>query len=388
VDFDLNFDLNGELLAIQEAARAFAEKEVAPTVDEDDRAHRFRRDLVRKMGELGFFGSTIPEEFGGTNTGFVSLVIITEEIARVHSSLRVAINMQVGPALALLDFGSAELKQRYLKKIVDAELLSCFAITEPDTGSDVASMRTRAVRDGGGYILNGSKTWISNAHVADVGLVYAYTDPEKKHRGMSAFMVDLHQPGVTAKAIEDKLGANASPTGELFFDNCKVPKENMLGNEGDGFKICMTDLNYTRLSCGAGAVGLARACREASVKYANQRVQFGQKIGEFQMVQDLIAQMVVQEEAARLLCYRAAALKDKGRANTLETSIAKYAAGEACAFAADCAMKIYGAWGYSKEYPVERYFRDSRSYQIVEGSANIQKIIIAQDALGYRKANR
>ena len=384
----MDFDLNDELLAIQEAACEFAEKEVAPTVDEDDRAHRFRKDLVRKMGELGFFGSTIPEEFGGTNSGFVSLVVITEEIARIHSSLRVAVNMQIGPALALLDFGSTELKQRYLKKIVDAELLSCFAITESDTGSDVASMRTRAVRDGGGYILNGSKTWISNAHVADVGLVYAYTDPEKKHRGMSAFIVDLHQPGVTAKAIEDKLGVNASPTGELFFDNCKVPKENMLGNEGDGFKICMTDLNYTRLSCGAGAVGLARACREASVKYANQRVQFGQKIGEYQMIQDLIAQMVVQEEAARLLCYRAAALKDKGRANTLETSIAKYYAGEACAFAADCAMKIYGAWGYSKEYPVERYFRDSRSYQIVEGSANIQKIIIAQDALGYRKANR
>lgn len=384
----MDFDLNEELLAIQEAARQFAEKEVAPTVDEDDRAHRFRRDLVRKMGELGFFGCTIPEEFGGTNSGFLSLVIITEEIARIHSSLRVAVNMQVGPALALLEFGSAELKQKYLQKIVEAEMLSCFAITEPDTGSDVASMRTRAVRDGGHYVLNGSKTWISNAHVADVGLVYAYTAPEKKHRGMSAFLVDLHQRGVTAKAIEDKLGANASPTGELFFDNCEVPKENLLGSEGDGFQICMTDLNYTRLSCGAGAVGLARACREASVTYANQRVQFGQRLGEFQMIQDLIARMVVQEEAARLLLYRAAALKDKGRANTLETSIAKYAAGEACAFAADCAMQIHGAWGYSKEYPIERYFRDSRSYQIVEGSANIQKLIIARDALGYRRANR
>ena len=384
----MDFDLNEELLAIQEAARQFAEKEVAPTVDEDDRAHRFRHDLVRKMGELGFFGCTIPEQFGGTNSGFVALVVITEEIARIHSSLRVAVNMQVGPALALLEFGSAELKQKYLQKIVEAELLSCFAITEPDTGSDVASMRTRAVRDGGHYVLNGSKTWISNAHVADVGLVYAYTDPDKKHRGMSAFLVDLHQRGVTAKAIEDKLGANASPTGELFFDNCEVPKENLLGSEGDGFQICMTDLNYTRLSCGAGAVGLARACREASVTYANQRVQFGQRLGQFQMIQDLIARMVVQEEAARLLLYRAAALKDKGRANTLETSIAKYAAGEACAFAADCAMQIHGAWGYSKEYPIERYFRDSRSYQIVEGSANIQKQIIARDALGYRRANR
>ena len=384
----MDFDLSEELLAVQDAARQFAEKEVAPTVDEDDREHRFRRDLVRKMGELGFFGCVIPEEYGGTNTGFLSLVIITEEIARIHSSLRVAINMQLGPAMALVEFGSEELKKRYLTKIVNAELLSCFAITEPDAGSDVASMRTRAARDGDFYVLNGSKTWISNAQVADVALVYAYTDPEKKHKGMSAFLVDLPQPGVTAKAIEDKLGTNASPTGELFFDNCKVPRTNRLGNEGDGFKICMTDLNYTRLSCAAGAVGLARACREGAVKYANQRVQFGQKIGEFQMIQDLIAQMVVQEEAARLLVHRAAALKDKGRSNNRETSIAKYYAGEAAGFAADCALRIYGAWGYSKEYPIERYFRDSRSYQIVEGSANIQKLIIAQDALGYRKANR
>ena len=384
----MDFNLNEELLAIQEAARKFAEKEVAPTVDEDDREHRFRKDLVHKMGELGFFGCIIPEEYGGTNTGFVSLVILTEEIARIHSSLRVAINMQIGPALALFDFGSEDLKKRYLSKIANAELLSCFAITEPDAGSDVAAMRTRATRDGDGYVLNGSKTWISNAQVADVALVYAYTDPEKKHRGISAFMVDLPQPGVTAKAIADKLGANASPTGELFFDNCKVPRENLVGNEGDGFKICMTDLNYTLLSCGAGAVGLARACREASVQYANQRVQFGQKIGEYQMIQDMIAQMLVQEDAARLLLYRAAALKDQGRPNNLETSMAKYYAGETAAFAADCALKIYGAWGYSKEYPIERYFRDSRSYQIVEGSANIQKLIIAQDALGYRKANR
>ena len=384
----MDFQLNEELQAIQEAAREFAEKEVAPTADDDDREHRFRLDLVRKMGELGFFGCTIPEEYGGTNSGFVSLVIITEEIARIHSSLRVAINMQLGPSRALVEFGTEEQKKRYVPKLVTAELLSCFAITEPDAGSDVAAMRTRATRKGDCYRLNGSKTWISNAQVADIALVYAYTEPEKKHRGMSAFLVDLHQSGVAAKAIEEKLGTNASPTGELFFDNCAVPAENLVGKEGDGFKICMTELNHTRLSCGAGAVGVARACREAAVSYANQRSQFGQKIGQYQMIQDMIAQMVVQEEAARLLLYRAAALKDEGRPNTLETSMAKYYAGETAAFASDCALKIYGAWGYSKEYPVERYFRDSRSYQIVEGSANIQKLIIAQDALGYRKANR
>jgi glutaryl-CoA dehydrogenase (non-decarboxylating) len=384
----VDFELDEELQAIQQAAREFAEKEIAPTVDEDDRAHRFRKDLVRKMGELGFFGCVVPEEYGGTSSGWVSLVIITEEISRIHSSMRVALNMQVGPASALVDFGNEDQKKRFVPKIVSAEWLSCFAITEPDAGSDVGAMRTTAIRDGDHYVFNGSKTWISNAQVADVGLVYAYTDPKTKYKGMSAFMVDLKSPGVTSKPISEKLGALASPTGELFFDNCRVPKENLLGKEGDGFKICMTELNSTRLSCGAGAVGVARACREASVQYANQRVQFGQKIAEFQMIQDLIAQMVVQEEAARLLLYKAAVTKDRRKPSTLETSIAKYYAGETCAFAADCAMKIYGAYGYSGEYPIERYFRDSRSYQIVEGSANIQKIIIGQDALGLRKANR
>jgi len=384
----MDFDLNEEQQAIQDAAREFAEKEVAPTVDEDDREHRFRKDLVKKMGELGFFGAVIPEEYGGTSSGFVALVVITEEIARIHSSLRVALNMQLGPSLAVLDYGNEEQKKYWVPKIASAEWISCFAITEPDAGSDVAAMRTRADKEGDHYVLNGSKTWISNAQVADVALVYAYTDPEKRPRGMSAFMVDLHQPGVSAKPLAEKLGTNASPTGELFFDNFKVPKENLIGKEGDGFKICMSELNNTRLSCGAGGVGVARACRELAISYANQRVQFGQKIGEFQMIQDMIAQMVVQEEAARLLLYRAATLKDLKRPNTRETSMAKYAAGEVAAFSADCALKIYGAYGYSKEYPVERFFRDSRSYQIVEGSANIQKWIIALDALGYRKANR
>ncbi|MBI4461149.1 MAG: acyl-CoA dehydrogenase family protein [Acidobacteria bacterium] len=384
----MDFDLSEDMRVIQETAREFAEKEVAPTADEDDRQHRFRRDLVRKMGDLGFFGCIIPEEYGGTNSGLLSLVLITEEIARVHSSLRVALNMQIGPARAVVEYGTEEQKQRFVPKLVSAEAISCFAITEPDAGSDIAAMKTSAVLADGSYLLNGAKTWISNAQVADSALVYAYTDPEKKHRGMSAFLVDLRQEGVTARPIEHKLGANASPTGELFFDGCKVPRDNRIGEEGDGFKICMAQLNYTRLSCGAGAVGVARACREAAVSYANQRVQFGQKIGQFQMIQDMIARMIIEEEAARLLVYRAACLKDQGRPNALETSMAKYYAAEAAAFAADCALKIYGAWGYSKEYPIERYFRDSRSYQIVEGSSNIHKLIIAQDALGYRKANR
>ena len=382
----MDFELTEELAAVRELAREFAEKEIAPKAAEDDREHRFRRDLVEKMAELGFFGCTLPEDCGGNNLGFLALTIITEEIARVHSAIRVFINMQAGPATTIADFGSAEQKQ-WIAPLIRADKIGCFAITEPDAGSDVAAMRSTAAKNAKGYILNGTKTWISNATVADAGIVFAYTDRALKHKGMSAFYVDLNQRGVSRRNL-DKLGAHASPTGELAFDNVAVPAENLIGKEGDGFKICMTHLNQTRLTCGAGGVGVARAAREAAVSYANQREQFGQKIGQFQMNQDLIAQMVVHEEGARALVYRAAALADQHRPHTLETTIAKYAAAEAAAFNADAALKILGAYGYSTEFPVERYLRDAKSYQIVEGSSNILKLIIAQDALGYRRANR
>ena len=383
----MDFDLSDELVAAQELARDFAEKEIGPTAAKDDKEHTFRRDLVSKMGELGFYGCVIPESYGGNGLGFLALALITEEIARVHSAMRVFMNMQVGPALTLLRFGSEELKKRWIPPLIRGESVGCFAITEPDAGSDVAAMRTTAVRDGDSYALNGSKIWISNAPVADSALIYAVTDRSQKHRGISAFYADLNQPGVSRRAL-DALGVHASPLGELTFENFRVPAENLIGNEGEGFKICMWQLNQTRLSCAAGALGVARAAKEAAVSYANQREQFGQKIGQFQMIQDVIAQMVVHEEAARLLVYRAAWLADRGQPNNLEVSIAKYTAAEAAAYAADGALKILGAYGYSTEFPVERYLRDSKSYQIVEGSSNIQKIIIAQDALGYRKANR
>jgi glutaryl-CoA dehydrogenase (non-decarboxylating) len=295
--------------------------------------------------------------------------------------------MQAGPAVTIAEFGSEEQKKKFLPALLSGEVVGCFAITEPDTGSDVASMKTTATRDGDGYRINGTKIWITNATVADAGIIFAYTDRAQRHRGMSAFYVDLNQPGVSRREL-DKLGTHASPTGELAFENFRVPRERLIGQEGDGFKICMRHLNHTRLGCAAGAVGLARAARDAAVSYANQREQFGQKIGQFQMNQDLIAQMVVQEEAARLLVYRAAQLADRGHPYNLEASMAKYAGGEAAAFCADAALKILGAYGYSTEFPVERYYRDAKSYQIVEGSVNIQKLIIAQDALGYRKANR
>lgn len=385
----MNFELNEDLLAIKKVARDFAVKEIQPTVDEDDKAHRFRRDLVKKMGELGFFGCVIPEEYGGNEMGFLAITLIAEEIARVHSSMRLPFNMQaLGPALTILKFGSEELKRKYIPGLVEADLMGCFAITEPNAGSDVASMKTRAVLDGDHYVLNGSKMWISNAPVADVALVYAYTDPSKRAKGMSAFVVDMKSPGITVEPIKEKLGTWAAPVGAITFENCRVPKENLLGNEGDGFKICMYQLDNTRLGCAAGALGVAQACIDAVLSYCNEREQFGQPIGKFQMIQDMVAQMIVETEAARLLVYKAATLKDKGVPNTLETSMAKYAAAEAANKCADYAMKIFGSYGYSEEYPVARYFRDAKSYQIVEGTSNIQKMIIANDALGYRKANR
>jgi glutaryl-CoA dehydrogenase (non-decarboxylating) len=383
----MDFDLSEELIAVRDLAREFAEKEIAPTAAKDDRERNFRGDLVKKMGELGFYGAVIPESYGGSGLGFLAMVLITEEIARVHSAMRVAINMQIGPALALLRFGTEEQKKKWIPPLVQGDVIGCFAITEPDAGSDVSAMRTIATKNGDSYAVNGNKIWISNAPVTNGGLVYAYTDRAQKHRGMTAFYADLTQPGVTRKPLET-LGAHCSPIGELTFENFRIPVGARLGNEGDGFKVCMWQLNQTRLNCAAGALGLARAAKEAAIDYCNQRVQFGQKIGEFQMNQDLIAQMIVHEEAARLLVYRAAWLADHKKPNNLETSIGKYTAAEAAVFAADAAMKILGAYGYSTEFPVERYYRDAKSYQIVEGASNIQKIIIAQDALGYRKANR
>ena len=383
----MDFELSDELIAVRDLAREFAEKEIAPTAAKDDKEKTFRGDLVRKMGELGFYGTMIPENYGGNGLGFLAMVLITEEIARVHSAMRVGINMQIGPALTVLQFGTEEQKRKFIPGLMSGETIGCFAITESDAGSDVAAMRTTATKNGDRYLLNGGKLWISNGPVTNGGLVYAYTDRAQKHRGMSAFFAEWNQPGLTRRTLET-MGAHCSPLGELTFENFPIPVANLLGNEGDGFKICMWQLNQTRLNCAAGALGVARAAKEAAVNYCNQRAQFGQKIGEFQMNQDLIAQMIAHEEAARLLVYRAAWLADQKKPNNLETSIGKYCAAEAANFAADAAMKILGAYGYSTEFPVERYYRDAKSYQIVEGSSNVQKMIIAQDALGYRKANR
>lgn len=386
----MDFALSDEHVMLRDAVRKFAEKEIAPFADKWDEEHHWPRDIVLKMGEMGLFGAIIPEQYGGTGMGWLAFVIATEEIARASSSLRVAFNMQTaGPGMAILLHGTEEQKRKYLPGLCSAELIGCFAITEPDAASDVMAMKTTAKKDGDSYILNGSKIWISNAPYADLALVYAYTDKEAKAKGMSAFIVELkNNPGIKCPVL-DKMGTRSSPTGEIVFEDARIPASALLGQEGRGAAYLFECLNRTRVSCAAGGVGVAQACLDAVIRYCTERKQFGQEIGQFQMNQEMIAQMAVEIEAARLLVYKAAWQKDQGQlGNTLETSMAKYFAGEVAQRASHMAMKIYGSYGYSTEYPVARYYRDAVLYQIVEGTANIQKMIIALDQLGYRKANK
>ncbi len=385
----MDFKLSDELLAIRETARDFAEKEIVPFADKWETENFFPREVIKKMADLGFYGTLIPEQYGGNGMGFLAGTIITEEIARASASLRVTFNMQTfGPALSILRYGTEEQKKKHIPKLVSAEHISCFAITEPNAGSDVMSMKTTAIPKGDYFLVNGSKTWISNAQVADLCILYAYHDPAAKSRGLSTFLLDMHLPGISTRPL-DKMGLHAAPTGEIILEDVKVPKSAVLGQLGEGVKHVFGSLNQTRLSCAAGGLGIAQASLDAAVKYCNERSQFGQRIGEFQMNQDMIAIMATELEAARFLVYRAALQKDEGMLNNvLETSMAKYYAGEVAGRASDFAMRILSAYGYSTEYPVARYFKDAKSIQIVEGTANIQKTIIALDQLGFRKANR
>ncbi len=381
----MDFKLSEEQEAMREMAKSFAEKKIAPTMEEDEKEHRFRREIVKEMGRLGFFGCIAPEKFGGNESGYLAASVMTEEIARISPSWGLPFNLQMNSIQSvLLNFGTEEQRERWIPKLISADLLGCFAITEPNTGSDVASMKSTAVETEGGFILNGTKMWISGVPAADLGIVYVYTDKAAKHRGMSAFIVDMHLPGVTQKPIDSKLGLFCAPTGEIIFEDVKVPKDCLVGQKGDGFKICMAMLDNTRLSSAARAVGVARACLEHSVRYANEREQFGQPIANFQMIQEQIAEMYVEEQAARLLVYRAACNKDLGQRNTIEVSCAKFYAAEVAVKAANQAVKIFGSYGFSTEYPVERFYRDAKSYQIVEGTSNIQKMIIARNALGLK----
>ncbi len=387
----MEFGLSEEMLMLRDTVRDFAAEKIAPYADEWDMNHYFPyEEAVKPMGELGFFGTVIPEQYGGSEMGWLAAMIITEEIARASSSLRVQVNMQeLGCAFTILRYGSEELKQKYIPGLVSADILGAFAITEPQAGSDVMAISSTAEDKGDHWLINGTKTWISNATIGDINVFYAYTDKSKGAAGLSAFIVDLKNfNGITVTDL-DKMGSRSSPTGEIILENTKVPKGNILGKPGDGAKIVFGSLSQSRLSAAAGGVGLAQACLDSVTKYAMEREQFGQPIGMFQMNQDLIGQMVAEIEAARLMVYKAAWQKDQGNlGNNLEVAAAKYLAGELAYKCSQYAMRILGAYGYSTEYPVARYFRDAPTYAMVEGSANICKFIMAQDQLGIRKANR
>ncbi len=385
----MELGLTEEQRILQDMAKDFAQNEIAPTVEEDEKNHVYNEKIVKKMAELGFFGCIAPEKYGGTEMGYLAATLATIEVAKESPSYGVTFNLQMNAVQGvLLAFGNEEQREKYIPPLISADEYGCFALTEADTGSDVASMRTTAKEVDDGYVLNGSKMWISGVPVSTIGIIFAMTDREKKHRGISAFMVDMKTPGIEQRAITEKLGLFSSPTGEIIFEDVKIPKDSIVGKPGDGFKIAMYMLDRTRLSCAARAAGVAEKCFELAKQYANERTQFGQPIVQFQMIQDQLARMWCEHEAAKLLVLKAAwtmdNLEQAGGRPTLAISTAKYYCAEAAVMAANEAMKVYASYGYGTEYPIERYYRDAKSYQSVEGTSNIQKVIIARNFIEKR----
>ena len=381
----MDFDLTQEQQMIKETARRYAEGEIAPFAKENDRQQRFPFEIVKKLGAMGFLGDVIPQKYGGSGLDYISHAIITEEIGRVDSSVRTTFSVQVSlVAVTLLNWGTEKQKRRYLPRLCRGEIIGCFALTEPDAGSDAASQSTSAKLNGNKWVINGTKTWISNAGVADLAIVFAQTDKTKGYKGIAAFLIEKETKGFSTVNIEGKLGLKSSITAEIILDDCRVPKEAIIGKVGDGFKIAMSALDNGRYSVAAGCVGIIQACIDACTEYAKKRKQFGRQIGSFQLIQEKIACMAVDADAARLLVYRAGHLKNKGIRNTTETSIAKYFASEAAMRAATEAIQIHGAYGYSTEFPVERYFRDAKVATIYEGTSEIQKLIIGSHILGIK----
>ena len=380
----MDFDLTPEQQQIRELAHDFAQKEIAPGARERDRSETFPGEILKKMGPLGLLGGPVPEQYGGMGIDYISHAIITEEVGRADSSVRTTLSVQISLVeLTILRFGTEEQKRRYLPKLCSGEWIACFGLTEPGFGSDAAGIATSATRDGNDWILNGRKMWISNGGPSKLALVFARTDPAApKAHGLSAFLLERDAHPYDAPAIHGKLGLRSSNTSELVFDHVRVPDAQRLGECGQGFKIAMTALDSGRYSVAAGAVGIAQACIDASVAYAGQRKTFGKPIASYQLVQELIADMIVETEAARLLVYRAGDVKNKGRSSTRETSIAKLYASEIASRCADRAIQVHGGYGFSDEFPVERYYRDARVNRLYEGTTQIQKLIIGRFATG------
>jgi alkylation response protein AidB-like acyl-CoA dehydrogenase len=383
------FSLSEEHKMIRDTARDFAQKEIAPVAAEFDESGEFPSATVKKMGEMGFMGIEMPEEYGGAGMDTLAYVLALEEICKADAAHGVI--MSVNNSLychGILKFGAEEQKKKFITPVASGKAIGAYSLTEPQSGSDAGTMKSRATRDGDTYILNGRKSWVTSGPVADYYVVFMVTDPEKKQKGISAFLVEANTPGLTCGKKEPKLGIRASATSELIFEDCRVPAKNLLGREGEGFKIAMTVLDAGRVGIATQALGIAEAAYEAARQYAGEREAFGQPIGAFQGTGFKIADMKTRIEASRLLIYNAALAKEKSKKDgsrySLEASMAKLFASETAMYVTHAAIQIYGGMGYSRELPVERYFRDAKITEIYEGTSEIQRLVISRSELGLK----
>jgi butyryl-CoA dehydrogenase len=379
----MDFDLTDEQKLVRETARSFTDNEIVDRARENDRNEHFDLELVGMLAEQGYLGAIVPREYGGAELDYLTYGLIVEEVGRGDSAMRTVISVQTSLVCsAILRWGSEEQKQRYLPKLCSGEWLGCFGLTEPDTGSDAANQKTRAERTDGGWTINGAKMWISMGNNASLALIFAQTDTALGHKGIACFLVETDQDGYQPQPIHHKMGLRGSDTAEIGLSDVHVNEDGMLGEVGDGFKIAMTSLDSGRYSVAAGCVGICQGCVEHSIAYSKEREQFGRPIASFQLVQAMIADMILQTDAARMLVWRAGYLKDTGKPNTTETSIAKLYATEAAVECANTAIQVHGGSGYVDDHPVERYFRDVRVTTLYEGTSQIQKLIIGRAATG------
>lgn len=383
------FPLTTEHEMIRQTARDFARKEIAPIAAEFDESGEFPQETIRKMGEMGFMGIEVPEEYGGAGMDTLAYVLALEEICKADAAHGTI--MSVNNSLycyGILKYGTEEQKQKFVTPVASGKAIGAYSLTEPMSGSDAGTMRSRAVRDGDEYVLNGRKSWVTSGPVADYIVAFFLTDAEKKHHGITAFLIDANTPGFERGKKEPKLGIRASATSELLFDNCRVPVECRLGQEGEGFKIAMAVLDAGRIGIAAQALGIAEAAYEASLQYSTEREAFGHKIGEFQGISFKLADMKTRIEASRLLVYNAALAKERSKTTgerfTLEASMAKLFASETAMFVTHAAVQIHGGMGYSRELPLERYFRDAKITEIYEGTSEIQRLVISRLESGLR----
>ncbi len=382
----IDFTLSDENRLVRETARAFVEAEILPSIRDWDTSGEVHREVFSKMAELGFLGAPIPEAYGGLGMDYISFALLCEELERADTAFRVVQSVHVGlNSLTLLQWGTEEQKQRWLVPQARGEKLATFGLTEPGAGTDAGNLQTTARRDGESYVLNGHKIWISLADLADQFLVFATVDRAKRHRGITAFVVERGMPGLTTGTLHGKLGIRAGNTGLIDLENVRVPVDNRIGEEGEGFMVAMSAIDQGRYTVAAGAVGLAQACLDASLRYAHERETFGEQIGRHQLVKQMIANMAKGTEIGRLLVYQAGWRKNQGLRTTRETSLAKWHATEHSVQAALDAIQIHGASGYSNEFPVERYLRNAKAAVIYEGTSQLHTLIQADYALGYRE---